>query len=156
MVPVRVLEIACSADHQRTLIVLEDLAQRFRITFAADVHEARRLAREMGRARCTCNPVYDFIQSLLGTFEATISRVIIDDLDGKGIGAVICLQRAEGALSLPCYPPDALALALRAKVPVYASLKVLAHAQRLTAPGTFSPGPTEVRQWLEGVRPENF
>lgn len=156
MVLVRILDLACSADHQRAIVVLEDVEQRVRLTFSTDPNEARRLAREMGRARCACNPVYDFIQSLLCTCQATISRVVLDDMGGKGIGALIYLRRAEVELSLPCYPPDALALALRARVPVYATTKVLAHAQPLSAPGTLPPGPAQVTQWLARVKPEDF
>lgn len=141
---------------QRAIVVLEDVEQRFRLTFSTDPHEAHRLAREMGRARCACNPVYDFIQSVLCTFQATISRVVLDDVEGKGIGALIYLRRADAELSLPCYPPDALALALRAKVPVYASAKVLAHAQALSASGTLPAGPADVSQWLEQLKPEDF
>lgn len=156
MVLMRILDLACSADHQRAIVVLEDMEQRVRLTFSTDPQEAHRLAREMGRARCACNPVYDFIQSLLCTFQATISRVVLDDMGGKGISALIYLWRAEAELSLPCYPPDALALALRARVPVYATTKVLAHAQPLSAPGTLPPGPPQVTQWLERVKPEDF
>ncbi len=152
----RVVELACGADQQRAIVVLEDMEQRFRLTFSTGAHEAHRLAREMGRARCACNPVFDFIQSLLCTFEATISRVVLDDVGGKGIGALIYLRRAESELNLSCYPPDALALALRAKVPIYASAKVLAHGQLLSAPGTLPTGPAEVCQWLERVKPEDF
>lgn len=156
MVLMRILELTCSADHQRAIVVLEDVEQRFRLAFSTDPHEAQRLAREMGRARCACNPVYDLIQSLLGTFQATISRVVLDDIGSKGVGALIYVQRAEEEVSFPCYAPDALALALRAKVPVYASAKVLAHAQALSAPETLPSAPAEVMQWLERVKPEDF
>lgn len=156
MILMRILDVACSADHQKAIVVLEDVEQRFRLTFSTDPHEAHRLAREMGRARCACNPVCDFIESLLSTFQATVSRVVLDDAEGKGIGALIYLRRAEAELSLPCYPPDALALALRAKAPVYASAKALAHAERLSTPRTLPPGPPEVRRWLERVTPEDF
>ena len=156
MILMRILDVACSADHQKAIVVLEDVEQRFRLTFSTDPHEAQRLAREMGRARCACNPAYDFIESLLSAFQAAVSRVVLDDAEGKGIGALIYLRRAEAELSLPCYPPDALALALRAKVPIYASATVLAHAQPLSGRGSVSPEPAEVSQWLEQVKPEDF
>lgn len=156
MVLMRILDLTYSADRQRAIVVLEDVEQRFRLAFSTDPHEAQRLAREAGRARCACNPLYDFVQSLLGAFQATISHVVLDDLGGKGIDALVSLRRADRELSLPCYPPDALALALRAKVPIYASAKVLAHAQQLSASGTFACGSAEISQWLEGIKPEDF
>lgn len=156
MIPMRIREVTCSHDPHRTLVVLEDLEQRFRLAFSTDPHEAHRLARELGRARCACNPIYDFIQSLLETFRAALSRVVLHDTGGRGIGALIHLQAADGELTLPCYAPDALALALRARVPIYVSRKVLAYAECLSAPGTDPPEPAEVRPWLDGIRPEDF
>ncbi len=161
MILVRVRDLASSHDHQRVHVVLEDAAQRFRLTFCTDHYEAQRLAREMGRARCACNPVYDFIQSLLRTFQAAIARVVLDDAEGKRIRALIYVRQSEGELALPCYPPDALALAVRATVPIYVTAEALAHAQPLSA-GEASPaeplpaGPAEVGEWLERVRPEDF
>lgn len=150
MVQMRIRELACSVDHRRTIIVLEDAEQRYRLTFSANPHEAHRLAREMGRAGCACNPVYDFIEALLGSFEATVSRIVLDDVGENGIRALVYLRRGGEELPLPCYPPDALALALREKAPIYATPDSLAHAEPL------SPGSAEVRQWLKRVRPEDF
>lgn len=157
MVLMRILNVGCSADHQRTIIVLEDVEHRRRLTFSANLHEAHRLAREMGRTGCPCNPVYDFLQSLLCACEATVSRVLLDDVGPNGVRAVVYLERAGEELALPCYPPDALALALREKIPIYATPRSLAHAEPPpSASGTLPPRSTEVRQWLEQVKPEDF
>ena len=156
MVLMRIREVTCSQDPHRTVVVLEDLEQRFRLAFSTDPHEAHRLARELGHARCACNPIYDFIQSLLHTFQASMTRVVLDDTGSKGIHALVHLQSAEGKMTLSCYPPDALALALRAKVPIYATAEALVHAEPLSAPGTLPSAPAQVSQWLERVKPEDF
>ena len=157
MVLMRIVELACGADQHRAIVVLEDMEQRIRLAFSTDPHEAHRLAREMGHARCSCNPVYDFMQSLLGAFRATISHVVLDDMGSKGIGAIICLRLGEVELTRSWYPPGALALALRAKVPIYATAQALAHAHPLSPPPDGLPSSsTEAREWLERVRPEDF
>ena len=53
-------------------------------------------------------------------------------------------------LPVPCYPPDAIALALRAGVPIYATAAALSHAD--PAP----PAPGVVTAWLDQVRPDDF
>ena len=50
-----------------------------------------------------------------------------------------------------CYPPDAIALALRAGVPIYATQDALTHAE--PSP---TPPPGAVSEWLERVRPSDF
>jgi len=57
-------------------------------------------------------------------------------------------------LGVPCYPPDALALALRANVPIYATADALAQSERVM-PGDRGESPA-VAQWLARVRPEDF
>ena len=54
-------------------------------------------------------------------------------------------------LPVPCYPPDAIALALRTGVPVYATAAALSHAE--PAP---PPPPREITAWLDQVRPDDF
>jgi bifunctional DNase/RNase len=153
----RVRALLSSSDNERVVVVLEDVAQRLQFAFSADLHEARRLGRALDSAECTCNPVYDFIESSLSAFQAAMTRVVLDDAGASGIHAVIWLQRADVSLTIPCYPPDALGLALRAKVPIYATAAALAHATPLrTSDDVPRPGPPEVRRWLEGVSPDDF
>lgn len=52
---------------------------------------------------------------------------------------------------MPCYPPDAIALALRAGIPIYATPDALGHAE--PSP---TPPPGVVSEWLERVRPADF
>lgn len=154
MTPMQIRELISCPDHRTTIVVLEDVGQRLRLAMHTDLHQGQRLAREMGRAPCTGNPIYDFIQSLLDSFQAAVSRVMLDDV--QGIGGVIYLRGPEAELTFPCYPPDALALALRAKAPIYATPEALAHAEPLSAPETPPEHPADVRQWLERVKPEDF
>jgi bifunctional DNase/RNase len=89
--------------------------------------------------------------------QATITHVVLDDAGDLGIGAVVELEHAEMPLTIPCYPPDALAVAVRAKVPIYATARALAHAKSLTTSADVtSASPTDAKQWLEGVSPEDF
>ena len=157
MTPMRVREIGCTSDKQRAIVVLEDVEQRVRLAFITDLHEAHRLAREMGHARCTCNPVHDFIELLLKGVQATVSRVVLDDAGRRGIGATVelWLTRRQEGLTVRCYPPDALALALRAKAPIYATPQALVRAQRLSDRPVLPPS-VDFLGWLERVQPDDF
>ncbi len=55
---------------------------------------------------------------------------------------------------MPGDPPDALALALRTGLPIYATGDALAHAEPLLA----GPGVTDgdVGAWLQRVKPDDF
>jgi len=155
MTPMRIREIRNCAAHRRTLVVLEDVGGRLTLTFSADPEEARRLVRVRAREGCGCQPVYDFVQALLAALGARLTRVVLEDARGQGIAGRVWLRSAGGEQGVPCYPPDALALALRAGVPVYATADALAHAEPVPGPPGADPV-GDVARWLERVRPDDF
>jgi bifunctional DNase/RNase len=156
MTVMQIREVTSCAVHGRTIIVLEDVSERFRLTFYADLGEAQRLARVIERAPCVGQPVYDFIQSLLEALQTTVTRVVLDEVKGKLIGSFIYFRQAESDFVVPCYAPDALALALRANLPIHATSAALAHAERLSSSLSTPDEHGEVTQWLEQVKPEDF
>lgn len=154
MTLMRIREINACPKHPRTTIVLEALDRRATLTFNADRDEVRRLTQEIVRRGCACHPIYDFVQALLLALDGDPTRVVLDDAGGRGIGGRVYVRSGAGELGVPCYPPDALALALRANVPVYATADALAQSKRVM-PGD-PDEPPDVAQWLAHVRPEDF
>ena len=156
MTLMRIREIASCPLHKRIIIMLEDVHQCLRLTFYADPEEACRLTQELEQGPYACHPVYDFMRRLLDALQATATRVVLDVVQGKGLDGLVYVQQAETERGVPCYASDALALALRANLPIYATAGALAYAERLSpSPSTFDEG-EEVKQWLEQVRPEDF
>lgn len=151
----RLRELTSCAQHDRVVVVLEDVAQLRRLTFYAEAQEARRLAQQIQRGPRACHPVFDFIQALLRTWHATPVRVVLEDVEGEGIGALVYLRQGEIELSISCYPPDALTLALRSSVPIYATAEALAHAEEVAAADGLGGG-EDVTGWLERVTPRDF
>lgn len=126
MTLMRIREINACPKHPRTTIVLEALDRQATLALYADRDEARR----------------------------DLTRVVLEDAGGRGIGSRVYVPSGAGELGVPCYPPDALALALRANVPVYATADALAQSKRVM-PGDRDE-PPDVAQWLAHVRPEDF
>jgi bifunctional DNase/RNase len=156
MIVMQLREVTACAIHGRAIIRLEDVHERLRLTFYADLEEAQRLAHVIERGPYATQPVYDFMQSLLAACQITATRVVLDEVQGERIGSYISCQRATSEVVVPCYAPDALALALRANLPIYATAAALAHAEHLSC----SPSPLDARgemtQWLAQVKPEDF
>lgn len=145
----QVAEITLCQDHGRAVVALEDAEHRARLTFYADPHEAVRLVRLVRRGPEACHPVFDFVRALLTSLEMGMTRVVLDDVGGHGIGGTVYVRCAGAEVAVPCYPPDALALALRAGVPIYATSAALTHAKSNVA----DPALTD---WLEQVKPDDF
>jgi len=77
-------------------------------------------------------------------------------VQGQGISSRIYFRRFEAELDIPCYAPDAFALALRANVPIYATDEVLAHAAPLSPSSSALEAGRDLRKWLERVKPKDF
>jgi bifunctional DNase/RNase len=153
MIPMRLRELASCTRHERALIVLEDTARSRRLTFYADADETRRLAKTIQRGPRACHPVYDFIRALLRTLGASAVRVVLEDVEGRGVGALVHVRQGETETVITCYPPDAVALALREQFPIYATQAALDHAAPVSPP---SVEVDKVSDWLDHVRPNDF
>jgi hypothetical protein len=153
MTQMRIQELTSCRQHQRALVVLEDVGGTRRITFYADPNETRRLAQAMARGPRACHPVYDFIRALVERLGATPVRVVLEDVDGQGIGARVCVRQGASEVLVTCYPPDALALALRERLPIYATAEALEHAE-LLSPAAAEP--EDISEWLGRIRPHDF
>jgi bifunctional DNase/RNase len=152
MILMRIRELTLCEQHDRVLVALDDVGGGRHLTFYADAEDGRRLARELAHGPRACHPVFDFIVALLRSWHAAPVRVVLEDVDGSGLGAVVYLRQGEIESSISCYPPDALTIALRTGVPIYASPDVLSHAEA-SAP---SLDDTDTARWLDAVRPQDF
>jgi len=74
---------------------------------------------------------HDLALRLLEKLSADLDRVVIDSFSGTDFQATIHLRASQGELAIPARPGDAIALALRAEAPIYATESILAHAGEL-------------------------
>jgi bifunctional DNase/RNase len=80
---------------------------------------------------------HDLFLSLFGRLKVTLNRVVINDLRDDIYYATLHLTSASGEMTMDSRPSDAIALAVRAKVPVLVEDRVFDKAGQ--APGTRRP-----------------
>ncbi len=88
---------------------------------------------------------HDFMKSYLDAFDAKVISVVITDLSEHTYFAKIHLMYGDSEYAVDSRPSDAIALALRAQAPIFASESVI-HKQ----------SSEELGQWLENLKPEDF
>ncbi len=86
---------------------------------------------------------HDLLRSVIDTLGATIDSIIVSDLKNDTFYAKIILNVDGGQLEVDSRPSDALALAVRADVPIYAEEAVLDKAAILLDKETGKPIPSE-------------
>jgi bifunctional DNase/RNase len=78
---------------------------------------------------------HDLALRLIQKLSADIHRVVIDNFTDHEFHTTVHLQTAQGALLVDARPGDAIALALRAEVPIFATESVLSRVAQ-TDPDT--------------------
>jgi hypothetical protein len=88
---------------------------------------------------------HDLLKTMLDSFDAKVISVVITDLNENTYFAKIHLHYQDSEFAVDSRPSDAIALALRANAPIFASESVL---RKQTS--------EELEQWLENLKPEDF
>lgn len=88
---------------------------------------------------------HDLMKTVLDSMDAKIISIVLTDLKENTYFAKIHLLYGDSEFSIDSRPSDAIAVALRAEAPIFATAEVL-HKQ----------SSEELERWLENLKPEDF
>ena len=134
---------SCSRDGQ---VVLEDPDGMVRLHIRLRPIMAHWLAHELKDCQCPAVSVYRLIQELLVKFDGVLRLAVIDaSEDNTPLGLMIIGRQNGEEIHQSCHPADAIAMAARTQVPLYATSRAL----KL---GSWK----NIRPWLETLKPQDF
>lgn len=114
-------------DYQRAVILKEKGGERYLpMWVAADQAEA--ILIEPAKVTPLEPLTHDFICSLIGKLGAVLKYVVVDELTEETFHAKAFLEREGSVIEIDCRPSDAIATALRAKMPIFVTEKLLDEA----------------------------
>lgn len=116
------------------VVILETIADQRRLPIWIDVPEARAIAMELEGVKPPRPLTHDLIQNILKSLDATLQSVTITEVRNNTYFAILSLTAKGQKLMLDGRPSDAIAIALRAKAPIYASAQVLESTKAATRP----------------------
>ena len=120
------------------------------------IFEANAIALQLEGVEAPRPMTHDLMKGFLDTLESRILRVIISDLNENTFYAEIHLEVPSGEeLIVDSRPSDAIALALRAKAPVFVNEVVFEKATHDTSEST-SEDEERLKKWLEEVDPDDL
>jgi bifunctional DNase/RNase len=126
--------------------------------------EAHRIASEwqnsIGSSACPCSrkSIYSLVQWLCIRTGIAPSSIVLDASEDDLVVASVRARAGTLEVFAPCQPADALALAIRLRLPVFATetlLQILERRAIDTESGPL-PGDAEAAPWLRSVTPEQF
>lgn len=112
------------ANYKRVVMLKEKHSSRF-LPIWIGHFEADAIAIPMQKVPVSRPLTHDLLRSAITTLGARLDRVVINDLADETFFAKLVLDQDGTTLEVDARPSDAIALAIRAEVPIFVEEKVL-------------------------------
>ncbi len=120
-------------NYQRVVILREKDSDRYLCIWIGPA-EADAIALQLQEVAVARPLTHDLLRSVIDTLGAHVNHVLVNDLSNDTFYARIVLDVNGGSMEVDSRPSDAIALAVRAKVPIFADESVLERAGVLLDP----------------------
>jgi bifunctional DNase/RNase len=137
------------------IIILRDRDGQRVLPIWVGVYEANAIALQMENVATPRPMTHDLLKNVIQDLRATIDKIVVSDLKENTFYALIHLTVNGEGMAIDARPSDAIALALRARAPIFVEDRVIDNAKTLD----FAPekGDTErLQKWLESLDPDDM
>jgi hypothetical protein len=114
-------------NYNRVVILKEKEADRYLLIWIGP-SEAEAIAMRLGDVTPPRPQTHDLLRSVIDSLGAHVSHVLVNDESNDTFYARVVLDANGQTVEIDSRPSDAIALAVRAQVPIYAEEAVLARA----------------------------
>lgn len=137
------------------IIILRDKDGQRVLPIWVGVFEANAIALQIENVTTPRPMTHDLLRNVIQDLRATIEKIVVSDLKENTFYALIYLSVNGESLAVDSRPSDAIALALRARAPIFVEERVIDHAKTVD----FAPekGDAErLQKWLESLDPDEL
>jgi bifunctional DNase/RNase len=165
VVEVRVNGLVLEHKTQQNIVILREVEGERILPIWIGPGEAQAIRRILSEEAFPRPLTHDLCVVLVEGLKARITKVVIADLRENTFFASIFVERESEVLSVDARPSDSIALALRAKAPIYVNEALLQPPPREETAEEGEEPPRELteeekaeqlRRYLERLNPEDF
>jgi hypothetical protein len=125
MVEMKIFGLALDEQSQVPLLILKDKEEKQVLPIWIGAMEAMSISISLNKVSISRPLTHDLMIRILGTLEAEISKVVVVDLKEGTYYAEIHLEQNNQTYLVDSRPSDAIALAVRCDVPIFANEALL-------------------------------
>jgi len=133
---VEVVGLLMNPDGRQPTVVLQGKRDGRTFGMVIGPAEATGIALPLNNVKPPRPLTHDLFLTLFGRLNVSLKKVVITDLRDDIYYATVYLSSANGEMTLDSRPSDAIALAIRAKAPVFAEDRVFEKSPRPGPPDT--------------------
>ena len=155
MIELELVGVRVELPHNQPIVLLKErTGDRFLPIWIGAV-EATSIAFAL-QGVATARPMtHDLMRDLLGSLEVSVERVVVTELRERTFYAKIQMTQDGETIVVSSRPSDAIALAVRATVPIYADESVLEEAG-IEIEDDDEQEVEQFKEFLDSVSPEDF
>jgi bifunctional DNase/RNase len=137
------------------IVVLRDVEGQRVLPIWVGPSEANAIALQVENVTTPRPMTHDLLRLIITELQASVQRVVVTDLKENTFYALIYLQTGGGLVAVDARPSDAIALALRAKAPIFVDEEVLTSA-RSPEDAPDRADVDRLQKWLESLDPDDL
>ena len=137
------------------IVILRDAENQRVLPIWVGPVEANAIALQIENVAPPRPMTHDLLRNLVAEMGATLVRVIIADLRDNTFYAYLELHRGGEIQLLDARPSDAIALAIRARAPVFVDTRVLEQARSVDV-SSEQADQERLTRWLESLDPDDL
>jgi bifunctional DNase/RNase len=155
VVEMKVWKLALDDRTDTPVVILQELSGNRILPIWIGRAEARAIAMELAGQSFQRPLTHDLMKTLIQGLGAKIRKVCIEELKNNTFYAKIFIEKDEEIVGVDARPSDSIALALRAKSPIFIADELL-REQPDTAEMSDDERAEALRRYLDDLNPEDF
>jgi bifunctional DNase/RNase len=139
------------------IVLLKDLEERNFLPIWIGMFEAAAIAMELQNFTPPRPMTHDLITSVLTTLNATVKKVVINEIVENTFYAIIELKvkNTEDIITIDSRPSDAIAIAVRTKVSIFVSESVMSKAKMVNVEQD-EEETKNFKNFIDNINPDDF
>ncbi len=137
------------------IIILRDKEGQKVLPIWVGIFEANAIALQIENIATPRPMTHDLLRNVIHDLNASVQKIVVSDLQENTFYALIYLSLAGDTVAIDARPSDAIALALRARAPIFVEETVIDYAKTVD----FASEKTDadrLQKWLESLDPDDL
>ncbi len=153
MIEVKIDSIRVSLMSNHRVVILKDLESERYLPIWIGPYEAEAITIQLQEVEVARPLTHDLLKTTITELGGKIIHVLVNELRSDTFYATIVVERNGKRMEIDSRPSDAIALAVRAQVPIYVEESVMEHAAITPEEDAESPEetPSAFKDLIEGL-----
>src|ERR1700730_11098635 len=155
LVPMSIKGLMLDPVSNSPIVVLKDENEKFFLPIWVGIFEANAIALQLENISTPRPMTHDLLRNVIQDLKASVQKVVVCDLQENTFYALIYLALDGDTVAVDARPSDAIALALRARAPIFVEDAVLDSAKTVDFTAEKSDA-DRLHKWLESLDPDDL